>query len=283
MPDTAVPSLAETLRRYDRDRFQTALFAPGERRPALLALYAFNFEAARIREVTREPMLGRIRLQWWRDAIGEIYAGAPPRRHEVVEALSAAIRDHRLLRVHFEALLAAREQDLVEEAPASMEALEAYAEGTSASLLLLALEALDVRDAAALQAATSAGIAYALAGLLAAVPFHARMKRVYLPQDVTDSNGLDIAGSLFELRASQALEETVKEIAALARYHLSAARAQRQAVPRAALPALLPAVLAQRRLKLLDRLGHNVMDPRFARADALQSWRLTWAVLRGTY
>ena len=283
MPEAPEPSIGESLRRYDRDRFQTALFAPGKRRPALLALYAFNFEVARIREVTHEAMLGRIRLQWWRDAIGEIYAGLAPRRHEVVEALSATIREQRLSQAHFEALLTAREQDLAEEAPASMEALEAYAEGSSASLVMLALEALGVRDAAAQQAGTSVGIAYGLAGLLAAVPFHARMKRVYLPRDVTDSNGLDIAGTLFELRASPALEESVKEIAALARYHLTAARAQRQAVPPAAMPALLPAVLAERRLALLDRLGHNVMDPRFARVDPLQSWRLSWAALRGVY
>ena len=43
------PSLAVELQRHDRDRFQTALFAPGERRDALVALYAFNFEVARIR------------------------------------------------------------------------------------------------------------------------------------------------------------------------------------------------------------------------------------------
>src|SRR5579862_1420843 len=105
MASASAPRLAVDLQRNDRDRFQTALFAPGERRDALFALYAFNFEVARIREVTREPMIGRIRLQWWRDAIAEIYAGATPRRHDIAEALAGSIRDHRLSRARFDALL----------------------------------------------------------------------------------------------------------------------------------------------------------------------------------
>src|ERR1700759_2884419 len=68
------PSLAAGLRQHDRDRSQTALFAPAERRDALFALYAFNYEVARIRESVREPMLGLIRLQWWRDALAGIDA-----------------------------------------------------------------------------------------------------------------------------------------------------------------------------------------------------------------
>ena len=281
--ETEPTSLAALLRQHDRDRFQTALFAPAARRPALFALYAFNFEVARIREVTREPMLGQIRLQWWRDAIAEIYAGAAPRRHGVVEALSLAIREHGLSRAHFDALLAARELDLSDDAPASLEALEAYVEGTSSSLVLLALEVLGARDAEAVAVGQAVGIGYALAGLLAAMPFHAAMKRVYLPQDMIESAEIDLARSLFELKPSAPLADSVHEIAALAEYHLGAARAQRAGVPRKALAALLPAVLAARRLMILASADYNVFDPRFSRPDPRQSWRLAWAALRGRY
>jgi NADH dehydrogenase [ubiquinone] 1 alpha subcomplex assembly factor 6 len=281
--DSVVSTLADTLRRQDRDRFQTTLFAPAEQRPALIALYAFNFEVARIREVTREPILGRIRLQWWRDAIGEIYAGATPRRHDVAEALAVAIADHQLARAHFDALLDARELDLADHPPASLEALEAYAEGTSSSLVLLAMEALGVRGAEAVGVGRGVGVAYALAGLLAAMPFHASMKRVYLPQDIITSSAIDIEGGLFELKPSPALAESVHEVAALAGYHLDAARAQRDAVPREAVPALLPGVLAARRLKRLAAAGYNVFDRRWLQPDGLQSLRLAWAALQGRY
>jgi NADH dehydrogenase [ubiquinone] 1 alpha subcomplex assembly factor 6 len=63
---------AQQLRRLDPDRYLTALFAPDRRREGLFALYAFNLEVARAREAVREPMMGLIRLQWWRDALEEI-------------------------------------------------------------------------------------------------------------------------------------------------------------------------------------------------------------------
>jgi len=276
-------TLAAALRRHDRDRYQTALFAPASRQSALFALYAFNYEIARVREITQEPMLGRIRLQWWRDALAEIYAGRAPRQHEVAEPLAAVIRAHALSEAHFAALIDAREFDLGDDPPATLEALEEYAENSSSRLVSLALEVLDVRGGDAVEVGRSIGIAYALAGLLAAVPFHASMKRVFLPKDVTDSYDLDITRTLFELKPSPALTETTREIAALARYHLDIARARHSAVPRQALPALLPAVLAMRRLRLLEEVEHNVFDPRLAQPDPRQSWRLLWASLRRRY
>src|SRR5713101_6422739 len=94
--------LAALVRRHDRDRYQTALFAPADRREALFALYAFNYEIARVREIVTQPMLGEIRLQWWREAVAAAYAGAPPRQHEVVAPLAALIAEHALTRAHFD-------------------------------------------------------------------------------------------------------------------------------------------------------------------------------------
>ena len=78
------------VRRGDADRFLSALFAPAAQRANLMALYAFNLEVARTREMVHEPMLGEIRLQWWQEAIAEIYAGRS-RQHPVCLALADAI------------------------------------------------------------------------------------------------------------------------------------------------------------------------------------------------
>src|SRR5713101_9720914 len=94
--------VAALVRRHDRDRFQTVLFAPAARREALFALYAFNYEIARVRESVSEPMLGQIRLQWWREVVAAAYAGDPPRQHVVAEPLAAVIRDFALTRSHFD-------------------------------------------------------------------------------------------------------------------------------------------------------------------------------------
>ncbi|HWE75914.1 MAG TPA: squalene/phytoene synthase family protein [Stellaceae bacterium] len=277
------PTLARALRGHDRDRYQTALFAPADRRDALFALYAFNYEVARIREYVREPMLGLIRLQWWRDALDEIYAGKQPRRHEVATPLAAAIVTHRLSKAHFTTLLDARAHDMEDAPPQSMAALEEYVDRTSGALNLLALEVLGIGDARAAEAARAAGTAYALAGLLAAAPFHAQFRRSYLPADLTDGHGVDLEGSLFALKPSPALAATARDIAARARQHLDAARRERASIPRAALPVLLHATLAERRLKQLDAIGHDFFDPRLAREDTMQSLRLSWAAWRGVY
>jgi phytoene synthase len=62
-------AIVALVRRHDPDRFLTALFAPSEKRNALLTLYAFNHELARAREVVSEPPLALIRLQWWREVV----------------------------------------------------------------------------------------------------------------------------------------------------------------------------------------------------------------------
>src|SRR5438445_9502835 len=109
---TAGPSpLAALVRQHDRDRYQTALFAPADRREALFALYAFNYEIARVRETVTQPMLGQIRLQWWREVLDAAYAGVPPRNHPVAVALTAAIREFGLTRELFDRLVDTRERD----------------------------------------------------------------------------------------------------------------------------------------------------------------------------
>src|SRR5437868_7198846 len=83
------------VRAADKDRYLATLFAPERCRRALFALYAFNVEVARIRELAREPMPGEIRLQWWRDVFSS-GGGSDFRADPVAAALSATIVRHAL-------------------------------------------------------------------------------------------------------------------------------------------------------------------------------------------
>src|SRR6476659_7007587 len=100
-------AIAALVRRHDPDRFLTALFAPPEKRNALLTLYAFNHELARAREVVSEPPLALIRLQWWR----EVVEGAH-RHHVVAGPLRAAIEAGDLVRGDLLPLIDAREAEV---------------------------------------------------------------------------------------------------------------------------------------------------------------------------
>jgi NADH dehydrogenase [ubiquinone] 1 alpha subcomplex assembly factor 6 len=275
-------SLADLVRRHDRDRYQTALFAPAERRGALLALYAFNYEIARVREIVSEPMLGQIRLQWWREVLDAAYAGTPPRSHPVVVPLAAAIREFELSRGYFDRLIDSRERDLADVPPASLAILEAYAEESSASLIHLALEVLGMRPPALDAVARHVGIGYALTGLLRAMRFHAQAGRTYIPVDIAQREGLD-PGDYAAGRAGPALRAVVRAIANTAASHLRAGRESPGEIPRSALAALLPAVVASRHLARLQQAGYDPFAPALAAPDPLQIWRLSLAALRGRF
>ena len=268
---------ARQVRRFDHDRFLTCLFAPAGAREDLFALYAFNHEIAKVAEVVSEPMAGQIRIQWWREALDGLYAGTP-RKHQVAEPLAAAIRRHDLSRDRFERLLDARERDLDSDPPATLDALEAYAGETSATLVELALEVLGQRDEAVRAAGRSVGVAYAMAGLARAVPFHAAQRRMMLPGNLAWEAGLD-PHDLFELRRPREVRPVVAQIADRARARLDQARAAR--APKAAVPALLPAVLARRYLDVLARHDHDPFAERVQMQQPGRPWRLLWASLRG--
>ncbi len=272
---------AAEVRRHDPDRFLCALFAPADRREDLLALYAFNLELARTREQVSEPMLGRIRLQWWREAVAEIYSGTP-RRHAVIQPLHAAAKRHGLDRALLDRLIDARETDLDGAPPSDLAALEDYADGTAGALAALSLGMLGITDEPARRAARHVALAWALTGLLRATAFHARAKRRYLPNDLVERHGASQT-DLFELRAHPALSDVARDVAQAARKHLAEARALRRGVKRAALPVLLPAKLADGYLRMLRRGGYDPLSPTLAERQKFAAWRVSAAALLGRY
>jgi NADH dehydrogenase [ubiquinone] 1 alpha subcomplex assembly factor 6 len=272
---------AELLRRQDADRYMTALFAPADRREALFALYALNLEIARAREAVREPFMGLMRLQWWRDAVAEIYEGRIG-AHEVIRPLAAAISAHSLERALFERLIEARERDLDSEPPANLAALIDYARGSSSTLVELALQILGKPSAAVREAGEAVGIAWSLTGLMRAVPFHASRRRIYLPADLMAAAGLT-PGQLVEGGPSPALAGVVRAVADEAGVWLAQARGHSAQVTRGFLPALLPATLVSGYLRRLARAGYDPFDGRVQQAPPWRIWVLAAKRLTGGY
>lgn len=102
----------DLVRAADRDRFLGALFAPEPARSDLLALLAFDHELGRTGSVTREPMLARIRLEWWREAVAGAAGSGKPRAQPIVESLSETVRRHALSPESLVALIDAREEEI---------------------------------------------------------------------------------------------------------------------------------------------------------------------------
>ncbi len=150
-PDASHRYVLDLVRSADRDRFLAALFAPEPARTDLLALLAFDHELARTRLVTREPMLARIRLEWWREAVAEAAGTAKPRAQPIVESLSEMVRRRGLAPERLLALIDAREEEI--EGP--LDVLRA-----GHALADLQLAALGIDDAPTRQAARAVAAAW---------------------------------------------------------------------------------------------------------------------------
>jgi len=238
-PPDALSRPAALVRRHDPDRFLTALFAPAERREALLLLYAFNHELARAREAVSKPTLALVRLQWWR----EVVAGAV-RHHDVAEPLAAALASGTLPRDALLGLIEAREIE-TEPAIPDRAAWRDYLLGTAGALAVLAGGILDapasVRERLALL-----GAAYGVAGTLRSLAAQARLGRCLLPADALAEHGLSVEGVIAAPEAP-ALGGVFEALAAEGREMLREAGSLR--LPRRAIAAALPAVLARRDLR----------------------------------
>jgi 15-cis-phytoene synthase len=230
--------LLQFVRRHDPDRFLTALFAPVDRRGALLALYAFNHELARAREAAREPALTLIRLQWWR----EVVEGAH-RPHEVATPLSEALDAGALHVPDLLAMIAAREAE-AEPAVPTLDAWRAYVEGTAGMMAVAAGRALGATPEVLARLA-DLGTAYGVAGQLRNLRPLARQGRCLLAEDALAAHGLTVH-DVVAAPDNPALHPVLTELAAWGRQRLRRGAGR---LPRAVVAAGLPGVLARRDLR----------------------------------
>ena len=253
--ENAMLASLETVRRLDHDRFLTTLLAPANQRAKLVALYAFNAEIARVREMVSEPMLGQIRLQWWRETIESVAKGEA-RGHEAAEALLAAFGAEEIDTAGLISLIDARERDLEDEPFETMADLIAYCEATSSNLMAAAAKGLSPAKAdQATEILKSAGIAFALTGLLRALPMHASQGRIYLPLELLRKHDVN-PHQIFAGKMSEDLRVIINEIADEAKKHLVASRSAARA-PKEILPALWPASLSDLYLKQITAPAFN--------------------------
>ena len=263
------------LRAQDRDRWLACLCAPAEKRRHLHALYAFSLDVARIRELVSDPRPGEIRYQWWRDALegeprGDIAA------HPIAHAVLDTAQKFRLPRAALTNLVDARTFDLYDDPMPGLRQLEGYCGETCSALFrLAALILADGRDPGGADATGHAGVAYALTGLLSALPWHAARGQVYLPADVLARHGVAreaiLAGNF-----TQEMRTTLAQLRAIARQHLAQSRAGFNALDPVARAAFLPLALVEPQLLLMDKPGY---EP-FRSVVRLPQWRAQWVLWR---
>ena len=262
MSRIALSACGEIVRQQDPDRFLHTMLQPADHRESLFALYAFNHEVAKTRGTVSEPVLGQIRLQWWREAVEECF-GPQQRRHEVVQPLCEAIQRHDLNRKWFDQLIDARERDLVEDAFGTLGELDTYAAATSAPLMKLCLEVAGSRNQEDQEIVDLAARAWALTGLLRALPFNLQARRVHIPVDLQRRHGLT-ARMLESLSFSPEMKSAIVEIVGYIAELQAGARKDRSRLTAPAKPLMLMATLTDSYLKRLEKSDFNPFHPMHA-------------------
>jgi len=242
------------VRERDRDLWLACLFAPAPVRPFIHAIYAFTLETGNIRDKVSQPLLGEMRLRWWRDIIDANTAGdaaTPP----VAAALLDAVGQFDLPRDELTELVDARIFDLYDDPMPTLAALEDYCRATVAAPIRWTAQVLGATRESAFD---DAGLALGLTQVLLT------RKSAFIPQ------GLSAVANPTMAR---------QQLAALARKKYESAReaAARQTAGR---EALLPAAMVPLYLEQLARAGY---DPGVALSEPSplrRQWRL-WRAARG--
>lgn len=265
-----------TLRDTDRDRYLACLLSPVKKQHSLAALYAFHAEIARVRDVIHEPLPGEIRLQWWRDILGN--ERSTGEGHPLAEAVLACVREHRLPVAVLQNMIDARIFDLYDDPMQDRAALEGYAGETASALIQLASLILDPENAAmSADAAGHAGVAQTIAGLLLLLPIHRRRGQVYFPAELLRATGLD-RESLLDGRDEDAIGRAIRAFCGLGRDHLAKARRDMALISPRNFAAFIPVALAGPILDRVEAAGvrilkHPVQPPQ---------WRRQWWMWRAS-
>jgi len=257
-------------RDLDYDRYLAALLSPADAREDLLALAAFHGEIARIAFTVREPGIGEIRLQWWREALQDAEAsdtGAP-----LADAVRAMTRRAGLPVGDLIAIIDAYNGLLYPGALADAGAISAFADAAQGAAFRLAAlrlaqaksDASNDRTAAGEALITAAGQAYGRVQLLRALSVLCALGR-----------------NPFGDRAAAGWQPTVQPVMAEAREWLNKARLETRAAPTYVLPAVLPVALVEPYLAALEKLGAEVASEEAAISPLSRVWRIFWARKRG--
>ena len=309
----------DLVQNRDRESYLCGLLMPADARKSYFAIRAWNVELASIKETSTQknnssgegPNVAlQVRFQWWWDALNQIYEN-PEKEENAIEAkdyapfsisdtlaasyfknpivrvLNYAVHEKQLTRRFLERLSEAREADLSNEQPLSLQDLVEYSDSIHSSLLYLTLETSNVRDESVDIVAQHAGIGIGLVTALRGI----RMRLVrgdcpipkeLLPEDFPhdkliytnnssfaedeDDPALDPANQLTEAE-HQILRDAVKEICGLGYSHLTEAQKLQSEVPKHAKTCFLPVIPAMHYLTKLEKAKYDVFDEKLLEHD----------------
>ena len=266
---------AELVRSHDFARYGSTLFVPAVQRRGLLAMYAFNVEISRVREVVSQPLPGEIRLQWWTDMLaGEGHGGVEG--NPVAAELNLAIQNRGLPVERLSRLVNEHQFDLYNDPMPTMAALEGYIQDTSSVLFSLGAAVAGWQSPDIEHLARHAGLAQGMAQVMAALPLDASRRQLFVPLQLLKSHGSGME-EVFAGKETPKLRAALNQLIAEARGHLDSALALLSSTPPQVRPVFLPLAGVSRDLERMARADTDLFTP-----HATSRLRTLWTLWRAS-
>jgi 15-cis-phytoene synthase len=266
---------AELVRSHDFPRYAATLFLPPDQRRSLLAIYAFNAEISRVRELVSQPLPGEMRLQWWTDMLaGAGHGGVEG--NPVAAELNLAIRNRELPVERLTRLIEEHQFDLYNDPMPTMAALEGYLNDTTAALFSLGAAIAGWQSGEIEHLARHAGLAQGLSQVVASLPLDASRRQLFVPLQLLESRGSGME-EVFAGKQTPNLLAALNQLIEEARGHLDAAKAQIAGAPPEVSRVFLPLALVERDLKLQARAEAD-----FFRPNTTSRLRTLWELWRAS-
>lgn len=250
---------AELVRSHDFARYASTLFVPAARRRGLLAIYAFNVEISRVRELVSQPLPGEMRLQWWTDMLGSADHGGVE-GNPVAAELKLAMRNWRLPVERLSRLINEHQFDLYNDPMPTLAALEGYINDTSSALFSLGAGIAGWQSPDIEHLARHAGLAQGMAQVMAALPLDASRRQLFVPLQLLESHGSGME-EVFAGKETPKLRAALDHLIGEARGHLKTAVSLLARVPPEARPVFLPLALVARDLQRMSRADCDPFVP----------------------
>jgi phytoene synthase len=268
---------AELVRGHDFSRYASTLFVPAGQRRALLAIYAFNVEISRVREVVSQPLPGEIRLQWWSDMLaGEGHGGVEG--NPVAAELNLAIENFGLPAERLSRLVNEHQFDLYNDPMPTMAALEGYLQDTNSALFSLGAAAAGWQSPDIEHLARHAGLAQGMAQAVVALPLDAARRQLFVPLQLLESHGSGM-DEVFAGKETPRLRAALNQLLSEARAHLDTALKLLPGVAPEVRSIFLPLAEVVRELERMSRADTDLFMPHYSTSRLRTLWTL-WRASR---
>jgi phytoene synthase len=257
--------------------YYSFLFLPPEQRRAITALYAFCREVDDIVDECSELQIARLKLQWWRDSVRELFKGTA--HHPVQKALFDPIQSFHLPLELFLEIIDGMEMDLDKQRYANFEELSLYCYRAASVVGLLAARIFGYQNPAVLDYARNLGMAFQLTNIIRDVREDAARNRIYIPQDELEQFGVTEA-DILQHRFTDNVARLLQFQSARARDYYEKAFQQLPEQDRyTQRSGLIMAAIYQNTLQAIEKDHHRVMDGRVSLPPIKKLW-LAWKTAR---